>query len=240
MSILVDLLIRVASCEDTHDSASIWSIIEYLAARAEDSADWSVVAGWLTRLVAFGSPSSSRLAQSYSNRASDRVVCYPLSRSRSSVVCVCAYVGVPCETYHVVRPWALCFGCVDSYEAWKLREWVQRRYFELSRSPGAAILNCRPLIVLRSRRNWTVESRSPDALLNHKLFVKTHRPIDVRHDPCNCAPFRAVMQNHRSFKWSSTVKLSSKFVAVLEARSRPRNPLPHKRTTARSSEWKIR
>lgn len=76
-----------------YDSASIWSIIECLAARAEDSADWSVVAGWLTRLVAFGSPSSSRLAQSYSNRASDRVVCYPLSRFRGSVVCVCAYVS---------------------------------------------------------------------------------------------------------------------------------------------------
>ncbi|EGI66575.1 hypothetical protein G5I_04907 [Acromyrmex echinatior] len=83
--------------------ASIWSIIEYLAACAENSADWSVVAGWLTtRLVAFGSPSSSRLAQSYSNRASDRVVCYPLSQFRDSVVCVCAYVNLPCETYHVV------------------------------------------------------------------------------------------------------------------------------------------
>ncbi|KYN42522.1 hypothetical protein ALC56_03068 [Trachymyrmex septentrionalis] len=86
----------------THDSASIWSIIEYLAACAENSADWSVVAGWLTtRLVAFGSPSSSRLAQSYSNRASDRVVFYPLSQFRDSVVCVCAYVNLPCETYHV-------------------------------------------------------------------------------------------------------------------------------------------
>ncbi|TGZ50941.1 Uncharacterized protein DBV15_11019 [Temnothorax longispinosus] len=76
-----------APYEDTHASASIWSIIEYLAARAEDSADWSVVAGWLTRLVAFGSPSSSRLAQSYSNRASDRVVCYP-SLAISRLRCV--------------------------------------------------------------------------------------------------------------------------------------------------------
>lgn len=68
----------------------------------------------------------------------------------------------------------------------------------------------------RSRRNRSAVPRSlPDALLNHKLFVRTRRPIDARHDPYNCAPLRGVTRNHRSFKWSSAVKLSSKLAAVL-------------------------
>lgn len=39
-------------------------------------------------------------------------------------LCACAHrhVGLPCETYHVVRARALCFGCVDRYE--------RREYFE--------------------------------------------------------------------------------------------------------------
>lgn len=71
---------------------------------AEDNPDWSVAAGRLTRLVAFGSTSLPRLAQSHSNRASVRVLCRPLSAPSPFGVCVCAYLRerLPRESYHVV------------------------------------------------------------------------------------------------------------------------------------------
>lgn len=71
---------------------------------AEDNSDWSVAAGRLTRLVAFGSSSLPRLAQSHSNRASVRVPCRPLSVVSLFGVCVCAYLQeqLPRESYHVV------------------------------------------------------------------------------------------------------------------------------------------
>lgn len=75
-----------------------------LGSCAEDNSDWSVAAGRLTRLVAFGSSSLPRLAQSHSNRASVRVLCRPLSVVSLFGVCVCAYLWeqLPRESYHVV------------------------------------------------------------------------------------------------------------------------------------------
>lgn len=82
---------------------------------AEDNSDWSVAAGRLTRLVAFGSSSLPRLAQSHSNRASVRVLCRPLSVVSLFSVCVCAYLWGTVATRVVPRCPFLYFSFVPIY-----------------------------------------------------------------------------------------------------------------------------
>lgn len=129
----------------------------YPSACAEDSADWSVVAGRLARLVAFGSPSCTRLAQSYSNRASARVVCCALAWICATVVCVLVYASLPREIYHVARLRRLVryidWQMRDTYKNLKVKH-ATKYHFELLWLSNFLILGYRFLAV--SNALWSL------------------------------------------------------------------------------------